>query len=262
MKQLIISDIDGTLLDEYAELPPANSTALMAAAERGVRLALATIRKRDSTEMIARLIGTPCTMACEGGALIYDETGTVLRALTIPLELARTIATLADDNNIPLVTTINEINYYTVGSHPQIRMVAKGVDVENNLAALIAPPTRLIVRGAVGANILLERFRDQGLRIVRHYAADGTLNDAVLTVAEATKEGALAFLCRRWGIDPANVLALGDSESDIGMIRMAGVGVAMANAHHEVRAAADWVAPRADEAGVAAAVQRYILNGN
>ena len=54
-------------------------------------------------------------------------------------------------------------------------------------------------------------------------------------------------------------LALGDSESDIGMIRMAGAGVAMSDAHAEVRAVADWVAPRADESGLAAAVQRFVL---
>jgi hydroxymethylpyrimidine pyrophosphatase-like HAD family hydrolase len=42
------------------------------------------------------------------------------------------------------------------------------------------------------------------------------------------------------------------------MIRMAGAGVAMGDAHAEVRAAADWVAPRAGESGLAAAVRRFM----
>ena len=52
MIQLIISDIGGILLDPHGELPQTNVEALRAAVERGVRLALATIRKRDSVEVI------------------------------------------------------------------------------------------------------------------------------------------------------------------------------------------------------------------
>ena len=54
--------------------------------------------------------------------------------------------------------------------------------------------------------------------------------------------------------------SLGDAEADIGMLRMAGVGVAVGNAHPEVKAAADWVAPSAGDAGLAAAVRRFVLN--
>jgi hydroxymethylpyrimidine pyrophosphatase-like HAD family hydrolase len=60
-------------------------------------------------------------------------------------------------------------------------------------------------------------------------------------------------------IDTADVLALGDAEADIGMLRLAGVGVALGNAHALVKAAADWVAPDAADAGVAAAVRRFVL---
>jgi 5-amino-6-(5-phospho-D-ribitylamino)uracil phosphatase len=105
----------------------------------------------------------------------------------------------------------------------------------------------------------MKRFADAPLRFVRHYRPDGTLYDAAITHADATKETALAFLCRAWAIDPSQVLALGDSESDIGMIRMAGVGVAVGNAHPPVKAAADWIAPSAGEAGLAAAVRRFVL---
>ena len=105
----------------------------------------------------------------------------------------------------------------------------------------------------------MRTFADAPLHFVRHYHQDGTLADAAITHAGATKEAALAFLCRQWAIDLADVLAIGDAEADIGMLRLAGVGVAVGNAHPSVKAAADWVAPSAAEAGVAAAVQRYVL---
>lgn len=260
MARLIITDIDGTLLDSYGDLPPGNAEALAAALERGARLALATIRKRDATEMIAQRLGLPCALVCQGGATIYDEQGAELRAQAIPLDVARAIAALADEQRLPLLTTIDEINYYTPGSHPAAHIITSGHDVARALDALARPPTRFIVRGALGAELLMQAFAGAPLRFVRHYRPDGTLLDAVITHAGATKESALEFLCRHWRIAPANVLALGDSEADIGMIRGAGTGVAMGNAHPAVQEAADWVAPSADDSGLAVAVRRFVLN--
>jgi HAD superfamily hydrolase (TIGR01484 family) len=139
---LIISDIDGTLLDANGDLPPGNAEALAAAAAGGARLALASIRKRDSAERVALQLGLPCTLVCDGGATIYDERGAKLHSLTIPLDLARAIAALSDEHRLPLVTTIDELNYYAPGSHPPAHIVAAGVDVTSNLAALDRPPSR------------------------------------------------------------------------------------------------------------------------
>ncbi|HEY0737103.1 MAG TPA: HAD family hydrolase, partial [Herpetosiphonaceae bacterium] len=61
------------------------------------------------------------------------------------------------------------------------------------------------------------------------------------------------------GVRPDEVLTLGDAEADAGLLRWAGVGVAMGNAMPEARAAADWVAPTHDEAGLAAAIERFVL---
>jgi HAD superfamily hydrolase (TIGR01484 family) len=259
MIQLIITDIDGTLLDYNGDLPPGNAEALAMALERGVRLVLATIRKRDSTEFVVRQLGLPCTLVCQGGTTIFDEDRVTLRNLTIPLDLARSIAALADKHRLPLLTTVDEVNYFTPGAHPVAFVSPSGRDIARTIDVLDRPPTRFIVRGERGAKLLMETFADAPLRFVRHYSRDGTLHDAVITAATATKESALAFLCQRWAIDPAHVLALGDAEADIGMIRMAGTGVAMGNAHPEVHAATDWVAPSAGDAGLAAALRRFVL---
>jgi hydroxymethylpyrimidine pyrophosphatase-like HAD family hydrolase len=261
MIRLIISDIDGTLLAPDGILPAENIVALGLAMARGVRLAVATIRKRDSAEQIARRLGSACTLVCDGGATIYDEHGARLHSQTIPLDLARALAKLADAHQLPLLTTIDELNYYTPGSHPATHIAATGVDVASAAAAIDRPPSRFIVRGELGVELLMRAFADSPLSFVRHYHADGTLSDAAITHAGATKAAALNFLCRHWALDPADVLALGDAEADIGMLQLAGVGVAVGNAQAPVKAVADWVAPDAADAGVAAAVQRFVLNG-
>ena len=57
-------------------------------------------------------------------------------------------------------------------------------------------------------------------------------------------------------------MAIGDSDNDLTMLRMAGLGVAMANAAPHIRDAADVCTGSNAEDGVAQAVERYILEGN
>jgi HAD superfamily hydrolase (TIGR01484 family) len=258
MIRLVISDIDGTLLGHDGALPAANAAAFASVAQRGVRVVLATIRKRDSAEQVASQLGLPCTLVCDGGATIYDERGARRHSVTIPLDLARAVAALADEHQLPLLTTIDELNYYAPGSRPAAHIITQGVDVARSLDAIDRPPSRFIVRGEEGVELLMRAFSQAPLRFVRHYQADGTLADAAITHAGATKQAALALLCHQWSIDPQHVLAIGDAEADIGMLQMAGVGVAVGDAHPSVRAVADWVAPNAAEAGVAVALQRFV----
>lgn len=258
--RLIATDIDGTLIDHTGRLPEANRAALHSAVERGVRLALATVRKRDAAELVVRQLGLPCLLICEGGAAVYDERATPLQTLSIPLELARAIAALADAHDLPLLTTLDEVSYFGPGSPAPRFMARSGVDVARNLDVPARPPTRLIVRGERGVELLMRTFADAPLRFVRHYLPDGSLYDAAITHRDASKEQALAFLSARLAIDPAHILAIGDAEADIGMLRLAGVGVAVGDAQAPVRAAADWVAPPAAQAAVAAAVRRFVLD--
>jgi hypothetical protein len=52
---------------------------------------------------------------------------------------------------------------------------------------------------------------------------------------------------------------VGDSGNDVSMLEWAGLGVAMGNASPEALAAADWIAPDIEHAGVAAVIEQYIL---
>jgi hydroxymethylpyrimidine pyrophosphatase-like HAD family hydrolase len=66
-----------------------------------------------------------------------------------------------------------------------------------------------------------------------------------------TKGGALAELCGRLGVAPHEVVAFGDMPNDLPMLRWAGTSYAVANAHPDVIAVADHVAPANYDDGVA-----------
>jgi HAD superfamily hydrolase (TIGR01484 family) len=72
-----------------------------------------------------------------------------------------------------------------------------------------------------------------------------------------TKATGLAEVAELTGVDAADVAAFGDMPNDVPMLRWAGHGVAMANAHPEVLAAADEITAPNTEDGVALVLERW-----
>jgi len=66
-----------------------------------------------------------------------------------------------------------------------------------------------------------------------------------------TKAAGLARWCTELGIPATAAWAFGDMPNDLPMLLWAGTGVAVANAHPDVLAAADVVCPANDDDGVA-----------
>jgi len=74
-----------------------------------------------------------------------------------------------------------------------------------------------------------------------------------------SKGSAVKLLCERLGINSDEVMAIGDNENDLSMIKFAGVGVAMGNAEDMVKEQADFITSSNDEDGVALAIEKYVL---
>lgn len=77
----------------------------------------------------------------------------------------------------------------------------------------------------------------------------------------ASKGLGLTMVLERMAVDARHVLAIGDGENDIEMLRLAGTSVAMGNAGADVKAAAQFVTSSNDENGLALAVECFVLGG-
>ncbi len=82
-------------------------------------------------------------------------------------------------------------------------------------------------------------------------------NSIAIMAPGVSKVAALADLCAAHGIEREEVLAFGDAPNDLPMLRWDGRGVAVANAHPEVLAAADEVTRSNDSDGVALALESF-----
>jgi len=259
---VVVSDVDGTLIDSEGRLPAENIEALQAVQERGLRVLLATIRKHDTANQIAEQLGIECGLVCEGGATAYDADGSLVRTVSLPLEVAMAIATLADDRGFPLATTVDAVNYFGPGYEPSLLFGAASF-VETNRSVLTTSPTRMVIRSEDAVDFIARELAEAPLHIVRHYrAADRSFIDGVITHRDANKAAAVEALLDRWGLSWDVALAIGDAEADLGMIQQARIGVAMGNATPAIQAAADYISGLAAESGVAQAIQRFVLSSN
>ena len=93
----------------------------------------------------------------------------------------------------------------------------------------------------------------EGVALTRSYPMNIEVMDK-----DASKGTALDWLCRHLGIPTSKAVAFGDNFNDIEMLQVAGTGVAMDNAEHETKAAADRVCATNDDDGVALTILELI----
>jgi hydroxymethylpyrimidine pyrophosphatase-like HAD family hydrolase len=105
-----------------------------------------------------------------------------------------------------------------------------------------------------------ERRRELDEYLQWHPEGIEVVIDPELAALGISKGSALAALAARLGIAREQVIAIGDHENDLPMIEWAGLGLAMGNAIPAAHAIADAVLPSVEQAGVAWAIEHYILS--
>lgn len=75
------------------------------------------------------------------------------------------------------------------------------------------------------------------------------------------KAWGLEELLKRWGLKSEQIMAFGDSENDIEMLKLAGISYAMENAEESVKEVATGVAPANSQAGVYQVLENWLEKG-
>ena len=272
--RIIALDLDGTLLDSEKRLSEVNRTALADAAANGILVVPNTGRFFGMMPPAVRDLPFVRYAITVNGAQVYDrETDTAIVREELPLDKALAIMRFLDgfdviydcyqDNWGRMTKSMQDkAEEYAQDPHyvkmirefrkpyPDLKsyLVEQGRDVQKIMLFARAPA----VRDALAAE-LPARF--DGLAV-----STSTFNNLEINVATAHKGRAIERFAAHFGWTLANCMAFGDGLNDLSMVRMAGIGVAMANAAPEVLAAADYVTLSNDADGVATALRHFGLN--
>ena len=274
--KIILLDLDGTLLNRDKQISPANRAALERAAAEGVYIVPSTGRFYEGMPAVVRELPFVRYVVTVNGAQVYDAAEkTVLHRCEIQPEAAERVFDRLD--TLPVIYDcfldgwgyMDERNYQRIDqfiSDPRVNRMVKDLRRPvKDFRAFIRRENRPLQKIQMFFTDM-DRRREELERLARDFpdmaVTSSISNNIEINEKHANKGEALAFLCRLLGVDQRDTMAFGDGSNDKSMILVAGVGVAMANADEELKAAADYVTDTNDADGVAKAMDKFVFNKN
>ena len=264
--RMIATDLDGTLLDEQRALSPRTVRAVREAVAEGIDFVLVTARPPRTVAPLAEVLGVEIEALCGNGTLLarFPSGATTLIESFNHAQAAAIVRRLRPA--LPEAGFAFETGF-EVYYEPGFGIGQVGDERRTRTEDLIGA-CRTVPHIIKVLSRSTERSADEMVAValeqlprgpeISHSGGRGLLE---IAPPGASKASALAWLCARRGIAAAEVAAFGDMPNDLPMLRWAGLGHAVANAHPEVLAAADAVVGHHAEDGVAAAIEGLLAAG-
>ena len=264
--KLIAMDLDGTLLNDQKIITEKTKAALMAAQEKGIRLALASARPSPGLFRERDTLGMQnfggVLMSYNGGRIVDGETGKVLFETSMDLEETKQV--LRQLESLPVTPILDDGAKFYVTSKDGFKVDYECrnnnmtcVEVGNLADFLTFAPIKILMsvqpEELVNVQAQIAGFLPESLTVVQTAAFYLEVIPKVINKGQGIRD-----ICGVLGLDPAEVIAFGDAENDIPMLRAAGMGVAMGNAQDAVKAAADMVTLSNNDDGIADALEKLI----
>jgi Cof subfamily protein (haloacid dehalogenase superfamily) len=273
--RLLALDVDGTLLDPGGELRPAVRQAILAVQKRGLRVVLCTGRRFRTALPLAQALQLDAPMVVHNGALVKDPaSGDTLHQTYMSRDLYPQALSHLRQLGIPMV--------YVDAFHEHVDILTEDLEqahpfqreyLRDNLTHcrivknINTPPAYGVVMTSImGDGSCLRTLRARvedtlGSQARVNVLINKNYQGYILEILHAavSKWGGLQQVAAAAGITAEAIVAVGDDENDLEMIRHAGLGIAMGNATESVKAAADHVTGSNAEDGVVQAIERFLL---
>ena len=264
--KLIAMDLDGTLNNDQKVITEKTKAALMAAQEKGIRLALASARPSPGLfkerDILRLQDHQGILMSYNGGRIVDAETGHVLFETSMDLEETKQV--LRKLETLPVTPILDDgVQFYVTDKD------GYKVDYEcrnNNMVCwevgnladfLTFAPIKILMsvqpEELAEVQTQIAAFLPESLTVVQTAAFYLEVIPKVINKGQGIRD-----ICKVLGIEPAEVVSFGDAANDIPMLEAAGMGVAMGNAQEAVKQAADMVTLSNNEDGIAAALEQLL----
>lgn len=261
--KLIVTDMDGTLLNGDHQISEKNKAALKYASEKGINVAIATGRIYESTIKYAKELGIKTPIICCNGALIKESSGEIIYESIIDNHICNKIIDVLEKNNIYYQCFTDDTIFTT-----HINEWLRKYQMQEDLNIKIIESDN-IKEKIIGKNILKFLVIESNLELLCKVEEDlKNIEDIELTKSffdniEVMKKGvnkgsAVESLGKYLGIDKSEIITFGDNHNDLSMIKYAGMGIAMGNAENIVKENANFITCKNTEDGVAKALNEIL----
>ena len=266
--KMVVTDIDGTLVDGRKRVPKENIEAIAEAKARGILVCASTTRNWPSARSILREAGIDDESVLCNGAVLFDvKKEEVLEKWTIP--------SIYVDPLLQIAIKYGPANVWTSRGMISWRESMPRWARENRAQSRPRSDHFFVVESyddwveaaQVDCNIIFV-WTDHENHIplyaemcgVGNFLLSAADEDHVYIMAHnATKGHAVSQLAARYGIAPDEVMAVGDSKNDASMLRWAGLGVAMGNGNQLAKDTADVITGTNVDGGLSQAIRKWVL---
>ena len=273
MKQdikVIAMDLDGTALNHQKQLTERTRSAIQNAAKSGIQIVVATGRTFSS--LAPEVLAMPeitCAITSNGAVVNRIPDGAVLLHNYPNPETVSEIAGMIQGEKIDTEVCTGGQAY--IGQSYYDRVLEGKTNRDVQYVKTTRHPVPDIYQFLLEHRVAIEninlnfktleekqQWQQRFQKLPGVTPTSSFLFNVELGGATTSKAHALQALLDEWKMTSRQVMAFGDSENDLGMIQLAGIGVAMANGMEEVRQAADILAESNEEDGVAKIIEQLI----
>lgn len=279
MIKLVASDMDGTLLNRNGKISPWNIAAIQTLQMNDIKFVACTGRNYQDALAPLNEAGIICDIICMNGAAIFDSRGVKIKKQPL---LRSQVSRILDicRSNWPLYDFMTEGGSYTTANPDRLRksfkdkiflpMVSEEFDFDSIVSRfqyateefLLSSDTDIYKISVVHENQdVLRHLRGLLEQEEELSIASSDSSNLELTHQDAQKGSALLEYAVNAKIRPKEILAIGDSENDLSMLKLPlGYTISMGNAAEIIKKTARIMTRSNDEDGVAFAVESLILS--
>ncbi|KRF18109.1 Cof-type HAD-IIB family hydrolase [Paenibacillus sp. Soil787] len=240
MIKLIVSDLDGTLLDHNKKVSSRELAALRKVKEAGIALCLASGRMNIEMQQVLAEIGHRAYSVSQNGAFIHLDDGSFMKSQLFQPELAYQVYQLLKDFDLVKLVCSGEANYIThltpASDEVQSRTFQPFIvkeDVEQSLEGDFTV-CKFSMFGKIETLLELKALMEEKLGgQLEMFISDKDCLD-IMPLA-VSKGSSLLVLMEKLGLRPEEIACFGDSFNDVSMFGITPHSFAMKGAHPEVK---------------------------
>ncbi|OYQ67904.1 Cof-type HAD-IIB family hydrolase [Aerococcus sp. 1KP-2016] len=286
MIELIVSDMDGTLLDENMEIPQANIDAIMQTYNMGIPFVVCTGRNYTEAKVKLDEAGIRCPIIGLNGSILFDRNGQVEYEVDIDKETALAIlnkgyevgyymeamtsknvySSSLEQRIVGITELIQSLNPDMSVEEARTRATQSNevttIDFRDDLRTLITEEGQDIIKITFVDVDPENTIKPLGEEIKAAYPDTHVTSSFKYNIeinhADGTKGIAVTKYCQEHGYNIENVVTVGDNFNDLSMLKVAGYSFAMANAEQGVKDVAKYETTTNYNAGVANAIHHAL----
>ena len=266
MYHMLVTDIDGTLLDKDRKVPEETKMVLQALRKRGFITTIATGRPLVDAEPVAREININAPLVCYNGALTIDiYTRHRIAERYIPPKLI-----------IKAIGILRKYGYEAGVYHDEVSFVGQLNDKTKWYAGIVRKGRYKTV-GDLEEYILSKGISSPKIYGIGEQDEDATVPDGLveelsenfeatyenvnleISLKGVNKGSGVKLLADAFKVDRKDVICIGDGFNDVSMLKYAGLGIAMGNANKLIKADADYITLANTENGLLNIVNKFVV---